>query len=251
MSEAAAARLVGVTQQYGLNVVLKDLSLDVPVGVTSLLGPNGAGKSMLIRTIATVSSPVSGSVVVDGNKVVDRASRDEARTKIGYLPQAFGFDPGMSVEDFIHYGTWIRGVPKHERQHEVELALRSVNMWDTRKNRMRKLSGGMLRRTGIAWAFAGRPVLVVLDEPTVGLDPQQRRYFRQVINELSSSTAILVSTHLTDDVAAFNARTVVLNEGHILFQGTTAAFRATSPSPESTTAIEDAYVSLIEARSTS
>ena len=164
--------LKNVTQGYGRNRVIDDLSLDLQPAVVGLLGPNGAGKTTLLRTMATIMPPRTGDVVVDGVAVRNEKSARAARRHIGYLPQDFGYDPGMRVADFVAYAAWMRGVPHRDWAGVVTQALERVELTDHRRSTMRRLSGGTRQRAGIAWAIAGDPSLILLDEPTVGLDPR-------------------------------------------------------------------------------
>jgi ABC-2 type transport system ATP-binding protein len=205
-------------QGYPGRVVLDDLGLELRPGVTGLLGPNGAGKSTLMRTLATVQPPLRGRIALDGVAIDGEKAARLIRRRIGYLPQRFGWDPGMRVRDFVEYGAWMREVPGEHRSRAVERALSQVDLLDRKHERMSRLSGGMRQRAGIAWAIVGDPGLVILDEPTVGLDPRQRLQFRRILAGLTETT-VLLSTHLIDDVAAACDRVVVLHSGRVLFDG--------------------------------
>ena len=241
----------GLAQGYGSRVVLSELSLGFTPGVTALLGPNGAGKTTLLRTLATVLPPRAGTLTVAGTDVRGERGARAARRHIGYLPQSFGFDASMRVRDFVTYAAWLRGVPRPERRGAVEEALAYVGLVAEAAHRLGRLSGGMRQRAGIAWAVVGSPGVVILDEPTVGLDPQQRMHFRQVLAGLEHTT-VLLSTHLTDDVDAVCQRAVVMDEGVISFEGTTAELRAvddgTTPGH---TPLERAYTRLLSSASVS
>lgn len=208
-----------LAQGYGSKLVINRLSLTLRPGVTALLGPNGAGKSTLLRTLATIVPPRSGTICIDGIEVDSERSARRVRDRIGYLPQDFGIDPNMTVSDFVEYAAWLRGVPAGERRQAVAEAVDLVDLAGERRTRMRKLSGGMRRRAGIAWAIVGRPRLVLLDEPIVGLDPRQRLHFRKIITGLTDSVVVL-STHLIEDVEAICDRVVVLYDGVVRFDGT-------------------------------
>ncbi|HEY0698624.1 MAG TPA: ATP-binding cassette domain-containing protein [Micromonospora sp.] len=214
-------------QGYGSRPVIDRLSLTLRPGVTALLGPNGAGKTTLLRTLATVMPPQAGVVRIDGVEIDGERGARRARDGIGYLPQDFGFDPQMTVTDFVTYAAWLRGVPSSRRHRSVDTALAMVDLTDQRRVRMRKLSGGMRQRAGIAWAFVGGPRLVLLDEPTVGLDPRQRLHFRKIISGIAD-TVVVLSTHLIDDVAAICDRVVVLHGGVARFDGTVPELEALS-----------------------
>lgn len=237
--------LVNVAQAYGPTRVLDDFDLSLEAGVVGLLGPNGAGKTTLLRTMATIMAPKTGDVFVLGRRIDGERSAQLAREEIGYLPQHFGFEPKMRVADFVSYGAWLRGMPSSEWAKATRAALGRVDLADRASTKMSALSGGMLQRAGIAWATVGDPAIVLLDEPTVGLDPRQRLQFRQMIAGLSSSLVVL-STHLIDDVAAICDSVVVVSEGSALFQGDTAALAALDRADLPGHApLERAYMSLL------
>lgn len=240
-------QLSKLRQAYRSKVVLESLDLTLVPGVTGLLGPNGAGKTTLMRTLATVQPPVEGTITLDGVSIQSERGARAVRRQIGYLPQKFGWDPGMRIRDFVEYAAWLREVPDNRRADEVEKALGQVDLLDRRNERMSRLSGGMRQRAGIAWAIVGGPGLVILDEPTVGLDPRQRLQFRKILSELRDTT-VLLSTHLIDDVAAACDRVVVLHSGRILFEGdvTDMAARGLEGRPGETP-LERAYMELLPA----
>ncbi|WP_409074658.1 ATP-binding cassette domain-containing protein [Micromonospora chalcea] len=237
--------LHAVSQGYGGRTIIEGLSATLRPGVTALLGPNGAGKTTLIRTLATILPPRSGEIHFDDLRVVNERTARIARSRIGYLPQDFGYDPQMTVTDFVSYAAWLRDVKRRDRQQAVERALNLVDLGDARRMKMRKLSGGMRRRAGIAWAIVGDPPLALLDEPTVGLDPRQRLHFRKVIGSLDR-TAVLLSTHLIDDVGAVCDRVIVLNNGAVRFEGSVSDLEALSRDDlPGHSALERAYMRLL------
>lgn len=234
-----------ITQGYGRHTVLHPLDVDLQAGVTALLGPNGAGKTTLLETLATVRPPSSGRLIVAGQEVSSEATARTARRQIGYLPQRFGFDPGVRVSDFVTYGAWVRDLPSKEWPYAVGEALAYVGLTDDARKKMGKLSGGMRQRAAIAWALVGRPKLVLLDEPTVGLDPQQRLKFRELVSGLTE-TAVILSTHLTDDVDAICDRVIVMDKGATVFTGSIAELRARDDaSLPGHAPIERAYMALL------
>lgn len=234
-----------ITQGYGHRTVLHALDVEVPPGVTALLGPNGAGKTTLLETLATVRPPRSGRLTIAGHEVTSETTARAARRQIGYLPQRFGFDPGMRVRDFVAYGAWVRDVPSQEWAGAVSDALSYVGLTDAQRQKMGRLSGGMRQRAAIAWAIVGQPKLVLLDEPTVGLDPQQRLSFREMIAGLTG-TAVMLSTHLTDDVDAICDRVIVLDQGSAIFAGSITELRALDDaSVPGHAPIERAYMTLL------
>jgi ABC-2 type transport system ATP-binding protein len=216
-----------VSQGYGPTVVVDRLSVTLQSGITALLGPNGAGKTTLLRTLATIMPPRHGTIRLDGFMVETERSARRVRDNIGYLPQDFGFDPHMTVADFVTYSAWLRGIGRRDLGRSVDEALEMVDLTDRMRTRMRKLSGGMRKRAGIASAVVGRPRLVLLDEPTVGLDPRQRLQFRKIIAGLRE-TIVVLSTHLIDDVGAVSDRVMVLYGGVAKFDGTVPDLEAMS-----------------------
>ncbi|GAA2218533.1 ATP-binding cassette domain-containing protein [Micromonospora olivasterospora] len=213
--------LDALSQGYETSTVIDNLSAALQPGITALLGPNGAGKTTLLRTLATVMPPRNGRIYIDGIQVSGEKSARFVRNRIGYLPQEFGFDPKMTVTDFVTYAAWMRGLPAKRWRRSVGEALEMVDLTDRRRSKMGSLSGGMRRRAGIAWAVVGQPRLVLLDEPTVGLDPRQRLQFRKIISGLGE-TVVVLSTHLIDDVGAVCDRVIVMHGGAARFDGTVA-----------------------------
>jgi ABC-2 type transport system ATP-binding protein len=234
MPPTPAAQLTSLTQGYGDRRIIKNLDLCLEPGITGLLGPNGAGKTTLLRTLATIAPPQGGTLELFGTPVRSERNARHARRRIGYLPQEFGYYPAFSVSDFVRYCAWLREVPNKEARAETEKALASVGLADRARHRMKSLSGGMLRRAGIAAAIVGSPSLILLDEPTVGLDPAQRLDFRDLIRSLArDGAAVLLSTHLVEDVGAACDTVLVLSDGHVVHSGTPRylAQQATATAP--------------------
>ncbi|MFJ4949612.1 ABC transporter ATP-binding protein [Streptomyces sp. NPDC088760] len=214
------ARLSALTQGYGNRQIIRGIDLSISPGVTGLLGPNGAGKTTLLRTISTITPPTSGALGLFGRDITTESDVRGARRQIGYLPQDFGFYPHFTVTEFVRYCAWLREVPHTKAAEATIRAITAVGLTDRSRARMKSLSGGMIRRAGIAAAIVGSPALVVLDEPTVGLDPAQRLDFRNLIRSLASEgTAVFLSTHLVEDVAATCDTVVVLQDGAVVFTG--------------------------------
>ncbi|GGT47871.1 ABC transporter ATP-binding protein [Streptomyces purpureus] len=221
MASVPVARLTALTQGYGSRRIIEDLDLSIQPGVTGLLGPNGAGKTTLFRTLATITPPQSGTLELFGKPVAGERDARQVRRRIGYLPQDFGYYPAFSITDFVRYCAWLREVPSKEAGSATEKALAAVGLTDRARDRMKSLSGGMLRRAGIAAAIVGSPSLLLLDEPTVGLDPAQRLDFRDLIRSLArAGTAIVLSTHLVEDVGAACDSVLVLRQGRVVHSGT-------------------------------
>ncbi|MFE6919313.1 ATP-binding cassette domain-containing protein [Streptomyces rubiginosohelvolus] len=221
MTIRPVSQLTSVTQGYSGRKIIENLDLSIHAGVTGLLGPNGAGKTTLFRTLATIAPPWSGDLELFGRPVKNERQARRARRRIGYLPQDFGYYPAFSITDFVRYCAWLREVPAKNADSMTREALASVGLADRAHDRMKSLSGGMLRRAGIAAAIVGSPSLLLLDEPTVGLDPAQRLDFRELIRSLAlAGTAVVLSTHLVEDVGAACDTVLVLNEGRVLHSST-------------------------------
>jgi ABC-2 type transport system ATP-binding protein len=201
---------------------LDDVSLDIPPGMYGLLGPNGAGKSSLMRCLATLQQPSHGEIVFDG---LDVLARPEAlRATLGYLPQDFGVYPRASASDLLDHLAVLKGITdRGERRETVETLLQQVNLWPVRKKAVAGFSGGMRQRFGIAQALIGNPRLIIVDEPTAGLDPEERNRFNTLLNEIGRNVVVILSTHLVDDVTDLCPRMAILAEGRIALEGEPAA----------------------------
>jgi ABC-2 type transport system ATP-binding protein len=197
---------------------LDDVSLEVPNGMFGLLGPNGAGKSTLMRSIATLQTPTSGSIAFDGIDVIKEP--EKLRRTLGYLPQDFGVYPRVSAYDMLDHMAVLKGVASaRDRKATVESLLQQVNLWTVRKKALAGFSGGMRQRFGIAQALIGNPKLIIVDEPTAGLDPEERNRFLNLLAEIADNVAIILSTHIVEDVADLCPRMAVLAGGKIQLQG--------------------------------
>ncbi|GAB3956206.1 ATP-binding cassette domain-containing protein [Streptomyces sparsus] len=206
-------------QGYRGKQVIQGLSLTLEAGAFGLLGPNGAGKSTFLRSLATASRPASGTLRLFDQEVRTLKQLRRARREIGYLPQSFAHPADFTVTDFVRHCAWLREVPRHRIPEAAAEAIERVELGGQAGTPLRKLSGGMLRRAGIAQAITGRPRLIVLDEPTTGLDPHQRVRFRELVRDLARDSCVLLSTHLVEDVAHTCARMGVLYEGALRFTG--------------------------------
>ncbi|GIF23905.1 ABC-type multidrug transport system ATPase subunit [Actinoplanes tereljensis] len=204
----------------GRHLAVDGLDLTLDTGVHGLLGPNGAGKTTLMRALATVVKPAGGKLTLLGEEVDARADLRRIRRGLGYLPQQFGFYPRFTLREFVEYMAWLKEMPKAEIPGAVQRAIDRTGLTAKAGARMKTLSGGMLRRAGIAQAIVNDPAVLLLDEPTVGLDPEQRLDFRDLLRAVGIDTCVLVSTHLVEDVVAACTDVIVLNEGRLVHQGT-------------------------------
>jgi len=197
---------------------LDNVSLEVPSGMFGLLGPNGAGKSSLMRSIATLQTPTSGSIRFDDIDVI--AEPEKLRRTLGYLPQDFGVYPRVSAYDMLDHMAVLKGIAGgKERKETVESLLNQVNLWSVRKKALAGFSGGMRQRFGIAQALIGNPKLIIVDEPTAGLDPEERNRFLNLLAEIGENVVIILSTHIVEDVADLCPRMAVLAGGKIQLEG--------------------------------
>jgi ABC-type multidrug transport system ATPase subunit len=204
-------RLDGVGKRYGDVWGVRDVSLDLGPGVVGLLGPNGAGKSTLMRILTTYLQPTEGTVTFDGTDVVD--SPNAVRERVGYLPQEFGVYPDLTAEEFLSYLAAIRGLDRMTADERIGDLLALTNLRDARDRRLGGFSGGMRQRVGIAQALLTDPDLLVVDEPTVGLDPAERVRFRNVLSSLGDDRVVVLSTHIVSDVESTASEVAVLDEG--------------------------------------
>jgi ABC-2 type transport system ATP-binding protein len=197
---------------------LKNLSLSIGNSMFGLVGPNGAGKSSLMRTIATLQDPDSGTITLDGIDVLRQ--KDEVRRVLGYLPQEFGVYPKISAFDMLHHLAVMKGMMSSaERKQTVEALLQQTNLWDVRKKALSTFSGGMKQRFGIAQALLGNPRLIIVDEPTAGLDPAERNRFLNLLSSLGSDRTVILSTHIVDDVRQLCPRMAIIASGELLLEG--------------------------------
>jgi ABC-type multidrug transport system ATPase subunit len=212
--------LESVRRSFGKNKAVDGVSLEAGPGVLGLLGPNGAGKTSLLRILATVLPPSSGEMRLLERDPGRTADRREIRRRLGYLPQNLGYYPAFSVVEFIEYFALLKEVPPARVPRAVAAAVERVDLGAKAKARLRTLSGGMLRRVGIAQAIVNDPDLLLLDEPTAGLDPEQRVGFRALLRSLGETSTVIVSTHLVEDVGAACSEVALMDSGHIVFRGT-------------------------------
>ena len=238
--------ITGLTRRFGAVQAVAGVDLQVGPGVFGLLGPNGAGKTSLLRIMATAMPPSSGHL-----RLLDRdpgryGPRRQIRRRLGYLPQNPGYYPGFTVAEYVEYFALLKEVPPARTRVAVTTAIDRVELGDRRKARLRTLSGGMLRRVGIAQAIVNEPELLLLDEPTAGLDPEQRVTFRALLRDLGQRATVVVSTHLVEDVATACVRVALMDRGRIVFQGTPDALAArTSGQEPGDTPMERGYSAVL------
>jgi len=212
-----------LTKTYANGVrALDGIDLDIPRGMFGLLGPNGAGKSSLMRTLATLQEADGGSAVLetDGRRIDVLRDKDAVRRLLGYLPQDFGVYPKVSALDLLDHFAVLKGVSERKQRREtVEGLLHQVNLWNVRKQKLGGFSGGMRQRFGIAQALLGDPRLVIVDEPTAGLDPEERNRFLNLLAEIGENVAVILSTHIVEDVTDLCPRMAIVNKGRVLLSG--------------------------------
>ena len=217
-----ALTITNISKTYPNGVkALKNLSLTIGNNMFGLLGPNGAGKSTLMRTVATLQDPDSGSIDLDGLNVL--AKKNEVRKVLGYLPQEFGVYPKMSATDMLHHLAVMKGVTSSkERREMVDALLEQTNLWDARKKALSTYSGGMKQRFGIAQALLANPRLIIVDEPTAGLDPAERNRFLNLLSSIGRDVTVILSTHIVDDVRELCPRMAIIASGELLLEGAPA-----------------------------
>lgn len=208
-----------VSKTYSNGVrALRDVSLTIPTGMFGLLGPNGSGKSTLMRTIATLQEPDQGSIQLGSIDVL--REKDAVRRGLGYLPQEFGVYPNVSALTLLTHLATLKGITNGaERRSVVEGLLKRSNLWDVRKKKLGGFSGGMKQRFGIAQALLGDPQLIIVDEPTAGLDPEERNRFLNLLSEIGENVVVILSTHIVDDVAEVCTNMAIIKEGRVLRTG--------------------------------
>ncbi|MFC9243556.1 ABC transporter ATP-binding protein [Streptomyces sp. NPDC057136] len=250
-----SARVTGLTVRHRKKTALDAVDLAFAAGVHGLLGPNGAGKTSLIRVLATVAPPAGGQVELLGHDVGDASghrNRATVRRRLGYLPQEFGYYPGFTVREFVGYVAWLKEMDGAVTPTAVERAVERVGLADRIDAKVKTLSGGMIRRVGIAQAIVNEPDLLLLDEPTAGLDPEQRVEFRALLRELGRTATVIVSTHLVEDVAAACTDVTLIEDGRVAYRGTTAELvglggEAVEPGGPDANPIERGYTAALRA----
>lgn len=212
-------KITNLSKTYSNGVqALNNVSLEIPTGLFGLLGPNGAGKSTLMRTIATLQEADGGSITLGDIDVLKQ--KHEVRQQLGYLPQEFGVYPKISAEVLLTHLAVLKGITnKKERKAIVQALLHKTNLYDARKKNLGGYSGGMKQRFGIAQALLSNPKLIIVDEPTAGLDPAERNRFYNLLSELGENTVVILSTHIVDDVKELCTNMAIINQGKVLLQG--------------------------------
>src|SRR5580692_1515351 len=215
-------RIEGLTKSYKGGVrALDNVSLTIPRGLYGLLGPNGAGKSTLMRTIATLQEPDAGSIHLDDLDVL--RAKEQVRRMLGYLPQDFGVYPRVNAEEMLDQIALLKGMTnRRQRKEAVHELLHRVNLWDHRRKRLTGFSGGMRQRFGIAQALLGNPQLLIVDEPTAGLDPGERNRFYNLLAEIGDNVIVILSTHIVEDVMELCTNMAIIHQGKVLFAGSPA-----------------------------
>ncbi len=205
-----------ITKQYGSKIAVDRMNLTLNKGVTGLLGANGAGKTTLMRMMCGILTPTSGEITYDGNSVAS----EEYRNVLGYLPQDFGYYPEFTGKDFLMYFSALKGLDKKAAKERTDEILELVGLKEVAKEKIKKYSGGMKQRLGIGQALINRPEILILDEPTAGLDPKERVRFRNLIEELGKESIVLLSTHIVSDIEHIAENIVMMRKGQIIWQGT-------------------------------
>jgi ABC-2 type transport system ATP-binding protein len=211
--------ITGLSKTYPNGVqALKNISLSIGNHMFGLLGPNGAGKSTLMRTIATLQEPDSGTIFLDGINVL--TDKNAVRQTLGYLPQEFGVYPKLNAVDMLSHLAVMKGITHAgERKAMVEALLHQTNLWDFRKKALSSYSGGMKQRFGIAQALLGKPRLIIVDEPTAGLDPAERNRFLNLLSSIGRDITVILSTHIVEDVRELCPRMAIISAGELLLEG--------------------------------
>ena len=232
--------ILNLTKEFGTFRAVDDVRFTMKNGVFGLLGVNGAGKSTLMRMLTTLIKPTSGEILWDGQEVFSMDG--QYRKLLGYLPQDFGFYPDFSVNDYLMYIASIKGIRPAVARRRVKELLQQVGLTKARNKKMKTLSGGMKRRAGIAQAMLNDPKILILDEPTAGLDPSERIRFRNLISELSEDRIVLLSTHIVSDVEYIANEILLMKDGRITMSGTTEEVISSMPEKVWTFAVPKAKI---------
>ena len=213
-----------LSKQFKNRIAVENVNAELTEGIYGFLGANGAGKTTLMQMICGIVAPTSGEVKLNGKNVTEMG--EQFRDLLGYLPQEFGYTPGFTAEDFMLYIASIKGLdPRYARRRTREL-MKLVNLEGDMKRKIRTFSGGMKRRLGIAQALLNDPKILIMDEPTAGLDPKERAYFRNVIAEMAQDKIIIISTHIVSDIEYISDQVIIMKKGRFILQGTTEELTA-------------------------
>ena len=212
-------KLDRLTKQYGKKIAVERFSATLKSGVYGLLGANGAGKTTLLRMLSDLLVPTAGDITYDGASIYTLG--EEYREVLGYLPQNFGFYPDFTAEEFMLYMAAVKGLGKVAAKEKSKELLLAVGLWENAKQKIKTFSGGMVRRLGIAQALLNNPQVLILDEPTAGLDPKERIRFRNLISEISADRIVILSTHIVSDVESIANEILLMKDGQLLSKGTT------------------------------
>jgi ABC-2 type transport system ATP-binding protein len=229
----------------GRRRIYEDLNLSFGQGITAILGPNGAGKTTLLEGLLRPGDLGGGSLSLDGEYVPHDLSVSAFLKQVGHMPQDWRFFTPFTVQESVQYVAWLKQLPRASVEEAVVRVLRATDLLEQREAKIRKLSGGMRQRVGLAEAFVNNPRLVLLDEPTVGLDPGQRALFRQYVRAQANDRAVVLSTHLTDDVDAIADRVLVVSDGTVLFDGSPTSLAELGAGATGMTPLEAGYLSVV------
>lgn len=216
-----------ITKRFSDTIAVDNFSVKLNYGVIGLLGENGAGKTTLIRIISSLMKPTNGQVLLNGKDIFDMD--DQYRNILGYLPQNFGYYPDLNAINYLKYVSSLKGIKSSLANKRIKTLLQTVSLWDVRNKKIKKYSGGMIRRLGIAQALLNDPKILILDEPTAGLDPEERYHFRQLLCSLSKDKIILLSTHIVSDVEPIADKIILMQKGRLLKSGTVKELIETTP----------------------
>ena len=206
-----------LTKQYGSKIAVDHVSADLTPGVYGLLGANGAGKTTLMRMLCAILEATSGEVLLNGTEVASLGA--DYRNILGYLPQDFGFYPGYTAEEFLHYIAALKGIPRRKARKKTKELLETVGLGAAAKKKLKTFSGGMKQRAGIAQALLNDPKILILDEPTAGLDPKERVRFRNLISDYADGRIVILSTHIVSDIEAIADKVFLMKKGKFIMQG--------------------------------